>query len=296
MHALGRAGLALGAGSGILYGSINVVAKFVDAHPVAKAAVAYLASFLFLLPLLRGLRIERRDWPKMMAMGLFGGAAGPLLVFYGLQEASAADTGLLLTFEMVATAALAVLVLRERLRGIDLVGLSCLLLAAVAVAVAAAGGADTETTPLGALLVLASALAWGIDNTVSTRLVGSYKPHQLICVKGFIGGAASATALAFVAAPVPDGQALLALAAIGVVSVAISSILFYHALRLVGAARTSAMNISTTALIGAAGGALLLGERLGWLHGAALALVMAGAFLLSRPSAKPAPIGLPGPL
>jgi drug/metabolite transporter (DMT)-like permease len=282
MDARGRQGLALGAGSGVLYGSINVLTKLIDAHPAAKGTLAYLVSFAVLAPWLRGLRIVGRDWPKVLAMGLLGGAAGPLLLFYGLQEAGSADTGLLLTFEMVATAALATLFLRERLRPLDLFGLSSLLLAAVAVAAAAAGGEAAQTTPRGAILVLASALAWGVDNTVSARLVGSYKPHQLICVKGLVGGAASLAVMLAIGAPLPGPPQAAALAAIGLVAVALSSILFYNALRLVGAARTSAMNIATTALMGAAGGALLLRESLTWLHAAALALVLAGSLLLGR--------------
>jgi len=61
----------------------------------------------------------------------------------------------------------------------------------------------------------------------------------------------------------------------------VAVLLFYHALARVGAARTSAMNIATTALIGAAGGALLLEERLVFLHAAALAAILAGAALLA---------------
>lgn len=59
--------------------------------------------------------------------------------------------------------------------------------------------------------------------------------------------------------------------------------LFYTALGHIGAARTSAMNIATTALIGAAGGAVLLHEALHVWHAVALAAVVLGAWLLARP-------------
>ncbi len=273
-------GLALAAGSGVLYGSINVVAKLIDAHPFGKAAVAYLASALFLSPFLRGLRIERRDWPKVFAMGLIGGGLAPLLLFVGLQEAAAVDTGLLLTTEMVATGALAMLFLRERFRIGEVAGLAALLAAALLVAFATTGGG--ATTPRGALLVLGSAVAWGVDNTVSARLVGSYRPAQLIAVKGVLGGCAALACLVALGDPGPAPVQLGQLALIGVISIAVSSLLFYHALGRVGAARTSAMNVATTALIGAFGGAFLLGEQLAPLHTAAVALVLVGAWLLGR--------------
>ncbi len=271
----------MAAGSGVLYGAINVLVKRIDAHPFAMGAIAYLASCLVLSPFLRGLRIAPADRVKVLTMGLVGGGLAPAFLFLGLREASAVDTSLLLTMEMVATAVLATLFLSERFRGSDLLGLLCLLAAAAAIALAAGRG-GTATTPRGALLVLAAAVAWGVDNTVSARLVGAYRPPQLIAVKGLLGGLASLTALFVVRAPLPSPTDGLALAAIGVVSVGVSSLLFYHALGRVGAARTSAMNIATTALVGAFGGALLLHEVLGPLHAVAVSLVLAGAFLLAR--------------
>ncbi len=280
MDARRPTGLALAAGSGLLYGSINVAAKFVPAEPFAQAAIAYVASFLLLSPFLRGLRIARHDWPYVLAMGLLGGGVAPVMLFFGLKEAGSADTGLLLTMEMVATAAFAVMFLRERVQGRDGLGLLCLLGASVAVALVA--GRDGSTTLRGALLVLGSAVVWGIDNTVSAKLVGDYRPPALIAVKGLLGCGASFVALAVTGTALPEAKWIGALMLMGIVSVGASSVLFYNALKVVGAARTSAMNIATTALIGAAGGALLRGEALGWPHILALVLVMTGAALLGR--------------
>ncbi len=273
--------MAFAAGSGVLYGSINVLAKLVPAHPFVKGAVAYLASFLLLAVFLRGLHIEKRDWPKVLVMGIIGGGVAPALLFVGLQETSAADTGLLLTFEMVATGALAVMFLGERFGGRDGAGLVCLLAASLAVAFATTGDASVTTTR-GAILVLGAALAWGIDNVVSARLVGLYKPHQLIALKGILGGSLSLTAAVALEVPVPSVRDIVALVAIGVISICLSSLLFYTALQRVGASRTSAMNVATTALIGAIGGSLLLAEQLGPIHVVEVGLVLAGAVLLGR--------------
>jgi drug/metabolite transporter (DMT)-like permease len=283
------AGLAMAAGSGVLYGSINVLAKPIDVDPLVKAAIAYLVSATVLSPFLRGLHIARADWPRVLAMGLIGGGVAPVLLFYGLQETAAADAGMLLTVEMVATAALAVLFIGERYRRREVAGLVALLAGAVLVALASRGEGEGGTTTTGILLILGSALGWGVDNAVSTRLVGSYPPRSLIALKGLLGGTACLVAALVVGSRVPAWPGALAMGGMGVLSIALSSLLFYHALGRVGAARTSAMNIATTALIGAAGGALLLSERLGPLHGAALAAILAGASLLaSQRQARPA--------
>lgn len=272
-------GLLLAAGSGILYGSVNVAAKPIDAHPFWKAAIAYTTSFALLAPFLRGFKPVPRDIPLVLAMGFLGGGLAPVLLFYGLQQASATDAGLLLCLEMVATAAFAALWLGERFHGRELVGLGLLLLAGTFVALA--GGVETASTATGLGLIALSAIAWGVDNTVSARLVGGYKPHQLIAVKGGLGAAFALTAALVARAPLPAWPAVGGMAAIGLGSVACSSLLFYHALRRVGAGRTSAMNIGTTGLVGALGGIVLLHERLVWLHAAALAALLAGAFALA---------------
>lgn len=288
-------GLSLAAGSGVLYGAINVLAKPVDLHPAWLATIMYFTSSLALSPFALRLRLRRADVPKVLAMGLLGGGLAPLLLLHGLERTAASDAGLLLTVEMVATAAFAMLFIHERYRGREWVGLAALLLAAGFVALASRSSG--ETTMVGVLLVLGSAVTWGIDNTVSARLVGSYRPQGLIAVKGTLGGVVCGTWVLLTRPEWPRGSQALAGAAMGIASIAVSSVLFYHALQRVGAGRTSALNIATTALVAALGGVVLLGEHLIWLHGAAFASVALGAFLLSThdEGARPTPPGPPGP-
>ena len=282
-------GLALAAGSGVLYGSINVLAKPVALHPAWLAAIMYFTSSLVLLPFGLKLQLRRADIPKVLAMGLLGGGLAPLLLLHGLEKTAASDAGLLLTTEMVATAAFASVFIGERYRGRELVGLAALLVAGGCVALASRSG---ESTLVGVLLVLGSAVAWGVDNTVSARLVGSYRPQGLISLKGTIGGVVCAAWVAVTSPPWPEASQALAGAAMGIASIAISSVLFYHALQRVGAGRTSALNIATTALVAALGGVLLLDERLVWLHGAAFLAVALGAALLSTHQDKSPPPAL----
>lgn len=288
----------MAAGSGVLYGSINVLAKPVDLDPLVKAAIAYLLSAAVLSPFLRNLHIAKADWPKVLAMGLLGGGVAPVLLFYGLQETAAADAGMLLTVEMVATAALAALFIGERYRPRELAGLGALLAGATLVALASRDEAGAGSTPQGMALILGSAVFWGVDNAVSTRLVGSYPPRSLIALKGLLGGTACLVAALAVGSRTPDLPGFAAMGALGILSIAVSSLLFYHALRRVGAARTSAMNIATTALIGAAGGAWLLAEHLVALHGVALAAILVGAALLAtqRPGRRDPASSLDQPL
>lgn len=292
------AGLALAAGSGLLYGLVNVLAKPVALDPAWKTLALYAASAIVLAPFLRGLRLARQDVPRVLAMGVFGGGIAPLLLFIGLPETAAADSGFLLTLEMVATAGLAALFLRERYGGGEVAGLGFLLLTSATIAAASAQGAGAgvtgATTLRGAAFVLGAAVAWGIDNTVSAHLVGNYRVTQLIAVKGAIGAAFAGSVALVVQPPVTSLADMGWMALLGIVSIACSSLLFYNALKRIGAGKTSAMNLGTTAVMGAVGGAVYLHERLTWLHAGAFVLLLAGAALLWRGRAHASSTSAPG--
>lgn len=278
-------GLAFAVAAGILYGSITVLSKWVDAAPLAKALVTNAAALAIVLPFLWRLRIARKDWVKVTAMGVFGATLPPIFILYGLEHANAADAGLLLTLELVATAGLAYVFLHERARLRAVLGLVSLLAAAAAVALASGQSDDGGTDWLGILLVGLAAISWAIDNAVSTRLVTTYKPTHLIAAKLLIGtvlvGLVWGALSLFDSQPMPTAWlGWLALAFVGAAGVGGGSILFYMALDRIGAGRTSALNVPTSALAAAAGGALLLGETLGWLHAVAIAFVLAGMGLL----------------
>lgn len=277
-----RLGLGLAAVAGILYGTITVASKAAHAHPLAKAALSAAAAGLALAPFLGGFRLEpgkrRHDGWRMGAMCLLGGALAPALILHGLETTTAVHAGLLLTLELVVTGLLAVLFLRERLTPRHGLGLLALLGAAVAVSLA--GQRTGASSGTGLLLVGLAAVAFSLDNVVSTTLTGAYRPWHLIAVK--VLGAAPLLGLAWLAVGGSGPERPLdwgLLVGVGLVGLAGGSVLFYVALRSIGAARTAAIAMPTSGLAAAAGG-VLLGEAVGWLDGVAFALVASGIGLL----------------
>lgn len=276
------AGYLMALGAAALFGFANVVAKASGLPYLMLACGSYVVAGVALAPFLRGFRPARRDLLVLVAMALVGGALAPLALFAGLQRASAVDTSLLLTLELVFTAALAGVFLRERLHARGWAGAALLLGAALLVALAG-GGAGTST-PIGLALVALAALGWGIDNTLSARLVGSYQPQHLAAIKGLLGGGALLVALLLLRAwEAPTAAQVAALLFIGLGAIGLSVVLYNHALRRIGATRTSAISIPTAALTGAIAAALLLREPLTALHFGAAALVVVGVLLAVRP-------------
>lgn len=272
-------GALLAVSAAILFGLVNVASRASALPPLVQGAYAYLLAGVLLAPSLRGLRVERADWPKVLAMSIVGGGLAPALLFYGLTRANAADASILLTFEVVFTAILATIVLRERPGARAWAGMLLLFASAILVAVLA-GARGGETSLVGSALVLLAALGWGIDNTLSARLVGSYKPQQLVAVKGLVGGGTALVAAMLVGDPL--GVPLDAwryVIYIGVLGVAASVYLFYQALGRIGATLTAGIFLPMGAVAGVLGGWILLDEALGPFHLVAALLALAGVYL-----------------
>lgn len=274
-------GIELALAAGLLFGLVSVAAKGANVDPLVTGGAAYLLAGIVLAATLRGMRIERRDWPKVLAMSLLGGALAPALLFFGLDRVAAVTASILLTLEMAFTAILATIFLHERTRGLALLGLALLFAAAILASLPTAD--QGQSTLVGVALVAGAALGWGIDNTVSTRLVGAYRPHQLVAIKGLIGGAAALLlGAALGASPRMSAGDALRIAFIGLLGIGASIVLFYHALGRIGATRTSAIFLPIAALAGVLGARLLLGEPIRSNQWLALGLVATGLLLLTR--------------
>lgn len=279
-------GILLALLAALLFGLVSVAARASALPPLVKGAYAYLLAGLLLAPTLRGLRVDERDWPKMLIMSLVGGALAPALLFYGLEQATAADASILLTLEMVFTALLATVFLRERAPVAAWVGIVMLFASALVIAYATSSRVGV-TTLVGAALVALAALGWSVDNTVSTKLVGAYKPHHLIAIKGLVGGAAALlVAIALGNDLGLPRHEIRNVAYIGTLGIGASILLFYLALQRIGATITSSIFLPGTAIAGVLGAWLLLHEQLTPAHAFAASLALVGILLVSRQSSR----------
>lgn len=282
-----RSGYAKALAAALLFAIVNVAARRAvdDVDPLLGAAVMYGLAGAVLAPLLAGFRLpERGVLGRMTLMTVLGGAVAPVALFLGFAAgATAVTTSLLVPLEMVFTALLAALFLRERVTGLEAGALALLFSGALVLTGAGVmDAAGVVGVPLvGILLVMLANLSWAGDNTVSAPLTRRVPIPHLIAVKTLLGALlVTAAALALRVPLTLTMPAFLALAFAGIFGVGVSTLLFYGALRDIGATRTSIV-FSTSALFGAVAGAVLLQEPLGWPHLVAAVLVAGGLWLLT---------------
>ncbi len=278
-------GAACAIGSAALFGASTPLAKRLlgdGAQPLMLAGLFYLGSGvgLTLMQLVRiGLRLRsseaplrRSDLPRLTGAVLLGGALAPALLLLGLRSASASAAALLLNLEGVATMAIAWLVFRENVDRRLLLGALAIVAGAVALSLSSGIAAGS-----GALLIVAACIAWGVDNNL-TRGLSAADPVQITLIKGLVAGSVNFVLALGTGAALPGWQQTLGALAVGFFGYGVSLVLFVRALRLLGAARTSAY-FSTAPFIGALMAVALFHDPVTVALAAAAVLMAAGVYL-----------------
>lgn len=269
-------GVPMALGSAVMFGAATPLSKLLlsAADPGLLAGLLYLGAGLGLAIVHLGRSamgipapeapLRASDMPRLAAVVLFGGVAGPLLLMLGLLRTEAATASLLLNVEGLATMAIAWVVFRENVDRRLLLGAIAILAGAVALSWEG-NGIGFET---GAALIVGACLAWGIDNNL-TRKLSSADPVQIAMIKGLAAGAVNTGLALLNGAAMPSPGTVVASAIVGFFGVGVSLVLFVLALRHLGTARTGAY-FSFAPFIGAVVAIVVLHEPL------TLKLVFAG--------------------
>ena len=218
-------------------------------------------------------KLGRDDLPYVIGMIVLDIAA-PILLMLGISRGSSANASLLGNFEIVATAAIALAVFRERVSArlwaaIGLITLSSIMLSF--------DGGDSLNFSYASLLVIAATVCWGFENNC-TRKISSKDTYEIVILKGFFSGL-GALVIAFIKREAFPGLGYIAAAlALGFVAYGLSIFLYVRAQSVLGAAKTSAY-YAVAPFVGAFLSFVLLRESLSWLYAAALAVMIAGTAL-----------------
>ena len=172
----------------LLFGASTPAASVLahDLSPLALAGLLYLGAALAVAPWWVSDRPDvaalRRDWRLVAVAIVAGGAIGPALLTAGLVDTPAATASLLLNLELVATVVLAATLFREHL-GRSMISAAVLVTAAGVLLVWEPGA----TASVSALLIVGACVAWGIDNSATSR-IDQIAPQHVTFLKGAVAG------------------------------------------------------------------------------------------------------------
>ena len=278
-------GAALALISAALFGASTPLAKALlgNVAPWMLAGLLYLGAGVGLAAIHSARRVlgieppeaplRRGDLPRLAAVVLAGGLAGPVLLMVGLARTDASSASLLLNLEGLCTLGIAWVIFREN---VDIrIGLGAAAILSGALLLSWNGGVGGFGW--GALAIAGACLAWSIDNNL-TRGLSSADPLQIAMIKGLVAGAVNVGLATLQGAAWPSGGIVIGAAVVGLFGYGISLMLFVLALRHLGSARTGAY-FSTAPFIGAALAVVAFGEPVTGTLVVAAALMAFGTYL-----------------
>ena len=265
-----RNGWAWCAVAAALFGAATPATKLLvdNVGAVTLAGLLYLGAAAAVAPFAvrepRPNATQRQRSRLLLAVG-FGGGVAPVLLVLALERTPAGTVSLFLNLELVATAVIARVFLQEHIGWRAGAGIVVVVLGGVVLAGTAHAG-----IAVGAVLVAATCVCWGIDNAI-TACLDSYSPSQITLAKGLVAGSVNLI-IGLVLHGAPVGRYIVAALAIGALGYGLSITMWITGARLVGAARGQTI----FAL------APFIGALLAWpINGDHLAVTMMIAFTLS---------------
>jgi drug/metabolite transporter (DMT)-like permease len=218
------------------------------------------------------------EWRPAAVAVVAGGAIGPLLLVAGLARTDAATASILLNTELVATVVLAALFFGERIG--RRLSTSVVLITAAGVLLTWGPGAAVD---VGAVLIIAACVAWGLDNCVTAH-IEQLTPEQVVALKGVAAGGVNLVIGLSTGGwgPSTDAAQVMAALVIGAAGYGLSITLWVRGARQLGAARGQLI-FATAPFIGAVMAWTVLGDPVGALQVVAVLLAAAGIAVSVRP-------------
>ncbi len=177
-----RRGLLLAGTTAVISGVSNFVGKIAVAKipPLPFTTLKNIGAFFLLTALFLFItrtqkakirRPSRKDWYKLLAIGIIGGSIPFYLFFEGLSRIPAVNASLIHKSLVVWIAILAMPFLRERLTPWQIAGIALLFLSNLVI-----GGFKGFTFSTGEFMILAATLLWSIENIIAKKTLSSVHP------------------------------------------------------------------------------------------------------------------------
>lgn len=168
----------------VLYGASHVLAKGVMPQFLSPNVFILFrvlgATILFwlLLAFVGREKIEKADYPRLIACGLFGVAINQLFFFHGLNLSSAFNSGIIMALNPIMVAILSFFLLKERITILRTLGISLGATGAILLTIKGATGKGDSS--LGDLFLFINSLSYAIYLVIVKPLMKRYKPLTVI--------------------------------------------------------------------------------------------------------------------
>jgi len=168
----------------VLYGASHILAKGVMPDFLSPNVFILLrvvgATFLFWLILLftKVEKINRKDFPLLIACGLFGVAINQLFFFHGLNLSSSVNSGIIMAMNPIMVVVLSFFVLKERITVLRFTGIALGFIGTILLTFK--GATTSGDSSLGDLFLVINAMSYAIYLVIAKPLMQKYSPLTVI--------------------------------------------------------------------------------------------------------------------
>jgi drug/metabolite transporter (DMT)-like permease len=231
----------------------------------------------------QGFRLARRDWIRLLALGVAGNTIYQMIFIHGVHGTTASNSSLIMSTSPIFVALLSAVLRIERIPGAAWLGIFVSFLGIVMVILLKNGAIRFSAAGIrGDALILAGTLLWASYTVFAKPFLGSMSPLKFSAVTVGFG------TLFYVPLTLKDMLAMpsrsvsvnawASLVFSAVFSLVLGYLIWYYSVQRVGNARTAVYN-NVTPLFTALFAAFLLGERLRPLQAVGAAIVLTGVWL-----------------
>jgi drug/metabolite transporter (DMT)-like permease len=258
--------------------------------PIGFTFLRYLIATATLLALLRwregGIRRPRGDTLRIALLGVIGFGCYQILWPVALQSIPAGDSALLIAATPVMTALLAMATGADSPNAVKLIG-AFVSFAGVALVIAAGQGLVLGVSLVGDVLTLLAAACWAVYTVFGAKILQRHSPLVTTTWAVLAGTVFIAPAgIAQLATVDPAAVAPIVLVAIlysGILAAGIANVVIFHAVKLLGPTRVTALQFLVPALA-VVMAAIFLSEPIRPTQLVGGAIILAGVALLRRGS------------
>ena len=167
-----------------LYGASHILAKGIMPNYLTPNVFILLrvlgATLLFWMVrfFLPKEKIAKKDYPLLIASGLFGVAINQLFFFHGLNLSSSINSGIIMTMNPILVVILAYFLLKEKITSLKIGGI--ILGATGAVFLTLKSSQITGDSSLGDVFLLINALSYAVYLVIAKPLMKTYSPLTVI--------------------------------------------------------------------------------------------------------------------
>jgi|TARA_R110000737_G_scaffold151521_1_gene180837 drug/metabolite transporter (DMT)-like permease len=167
------------------YGANHVIAKGIMPNILTPNVfillrVAGATALFWLIRLFSKTRekIDRKDFPRLVACGLFGVATNQLFFFHGLNLSSAINSGIIMTLNPIMVVVLSYFLLKEAITTYRVAGI--MLGATGAILLTISSSSKSAELALGDLFLLINAASYAVFLVIAKPLMSKYRPLTVI--------------------------------------------------------------------------------------------------------------------